>query len=31
VTMRDAQRQYGLQKTLLPPQQLGFFLQPSDH
>ena len=31
VMVRDAQRQYWLQKMLLPPQQLGFFLQPSDH
>jgi hypothetical protein len=28
VAVRDAQRQYWAQKTLPPPQQLGFFLQP---
>lgn len=28
VAVRDAQRQYWMQKTLPPPQQLGFYLQP---
>jgi hypothetical protein len=28
VAVRDAQRQYWAQKTLPPPQQLGFYLQP---
>lgn len=28
VAVRDAQKQYWQQKTLPPPQQLGFFLQP---
>jgi hypothetical protein len=28
VAVRDAQRQYWLQKTLPPPQQFGFYLQP---
>jgi hypothetical protein len=28
VAVRDAQRQYWMQKTLPPPQQLGFHLQP---
>ena len=28
VSVREAQRQYWTQKTLPPPQQLGFYLQP---
>jgi hypothetical protein len=28
VAVREAQRQYWAQKTLPPPQQLGFYLQP---
>lgn len=28
VAVRDAQRRYWMQKTLPPPQQFGFYLQP---
>lgn len=28
VAVREAQRQYSMQKTLPPPQQFGFYLQP---